>query len=349
MTRQIAATLGGAHARGIVHRDLKPENIFLVADPEVAGGERVKILDFGIAKLAGSVDPGQVKTQLGAVMGTPLYMSPEQCRGAGEVDHRTDIYALGCVLYHMLIGRPPFVAEGIGEILAMQMFEAAVPPSVARPALGDVLDPLVMRCLAKQSGERFANMAEVAAEAERLLLSIGGSGVGWAAGDGAGGSIDWRAPSLVRTPTTLGGAAGARETAAAAPGGAGRRRGGLVIAAAVVMVGAAVAGVLAFGGGGGGGGGTNEPAGASLPEVPAIAVDAGVVEMIAIDAPEAPPIDAPRRCQSMRPSRRSTGPRRNLTAAAQEARGHGQATGRQARAPAAGLSDDENGVPTQRC
>ena len=220
-----------------MHRDLKPENVFLVPDPEVAGGERVKILDFGIAKLAGAARPAPGRRpQPARVIGTPLYMSPEQCRGAGEVDHRTDVYALGCVLYQMLIGRPPFVAEGMGEILAMQMFEAAVPPSVARPALGDVLDPLVMRCLAKQSGERFANMAEVAAEAERLLLSIGGSGVGWAAGDGAGGSIDWRAPSLVRTPTTLGGAAGARETAAAAPGGAGRRRGGLVIAAAVVMV-----------------------------------------------------------------------------------------------------------------
>src|SRR5436190_4389467 len=75
--RQVASTLGAAHARGIVHRDLKPENVFLVRDPEVPGGERAKILDFGIAKLTG--DPS-VKTSTSAVMGTPAYMSPEQCR-----------------------------------------------------------------------------------------------------------------------------------------------------------------------------------------------------------------------------------------------------------------------------
>src|ERR1041385_6396596 len=79
--RQIASSLGAAHQRGIVHRDLKPENIFIVRDPEVPGGERAKILDFGIAKLTGD---SIVKTQTSSVMGTPIYMSPEQCRGAGH-------------------------------------------------------------------------------------------------------------------------------------------------------------------------------------------------------------------------------------------------------------------------
>src|SRR5262245_23764831 len=100
LLRQVAASLGAAHARGIVHRDLKPDNIFVVPDPEAVGGERTKILDFGIAKLAGQ--GVGVKTQTSAVMGTPTYMSPEQCRGAGEVDQRSDIYSLGCILYEIL-------------------------------------------------------------------------------------------------------------------------------------------------------------------------------------------------------------------------------------------------------
>src|SRR2546423_4199174 len=115
-TRQVAGSLAAAHSRGIVRRDLKPDNIFMVRDPEAIGGERPKILDFGIAKLTGD-DPGRMRTRTGAVMGTPVYMSPEQCRGAGQLDHRSDIYSLGCVLYHLIAGRPPFDFEGMGEIL----------------------------------------------------------------------------------------------------------------------------------------------------------------------------------------------------------------------------------------
>src|SRR6476619_3928398 len=131
--RQVASALGAAHARGIIHRDLKPENIFLVRDPEVPGGERAKILDFGIAKLA-SADGGS-KTQTSAVMGTPTYMSPEQCRGAGHVDQRSDVYALGCVLFALLVGRPPFLAEGIGDIIAMHLREQAPVPSLIVPGI----------------------------------------------------------------------------------------------------------------------------------------------------------------------------------------------------------------------
>jgi serine/threonine protein kinase len=126
--RQVAASLAAAHSMGIVHRDLKPENIFLVRDHEVAGGERAKILDFGIAKLADD-HPGKIKTHAGALMGTPVYMSPEQCRGAGEVDHRSDVYALGCVMFHLLVGRPPFDHEGLGEILAAHLREPPPAPS----------------------------------------------------------------------------------------------------------------------------------------------------------------------------------------------------------------------------
>lgn len=111
LARQLSSSLAAAHDRGIVHRDLKPGNVFLVRDPEVPGGERTKILDFGICKLG---DPEcTTTTQTGTMLGTPVYMSPEQCRGAGRVDHRSDIYSLGCVLFHMLAGRPPFDCESV--------------------------------------------------------------------------------------------------------------------------------------------------------------------------------------------------------------------------------------------
>jgi serine/threonine protein kinase len=112
-TRGIASALAPAHAQGIVHRDLKPDNIFLVRDPDMLGGLRPKILDFGIAKVTEAQRIGGVsKTRTGAVLGTPTYMSPEQCRGTGEIDARSDLYAVGCILYEMLVGRPPFALRG---------------------------------------------------------------------------------------------------------------------------------------------------------------------------------------------------------------------------------------------
>jgi len=108
IARQIAGALAAAHGKGIVHRDLKPDNIFLVSDPEVPGGERIKLLDFGIAKLAGESSATVNVTETGSVMGTPTYMAPEQCRGVA-VDHRADLYSLGCIVFELCTGRPPFV------------------------------------------------------------------------------------------------------------------------------------------------------------------------------------------------------------------------------------------------
>jgi eukaryotic-like serine/threonine-protein kinase len=168
--RQVAMSLATAHSHGIVHRDLKPENIFMVRDHEVAHGERAKILDFGIAKL--STEVGGKKTNTGALLGTPMYMSPEQCRGAGEVDHRSDIYSLGCMLFHLVVGAPPFIGEGIGDVIVAHLREPAPAPSSRLPGVPGAFDALVLRCLAKQPGERFATMAEVAAALEHLMAQL---------------------------------------------------------------------------------------------------------------------------------------------------------------------------------
>jgi serine/threonine-protein kinase len=166
--RQVASTLGAAHARGIVHRDLKPENIFMVRDPEVASGERAKILDFGIAKLS---DNAGVKTQTNAIMGTPQYMSPEQCRGSGKVDARSDVYALGCVMTALITGAPPFSAEGHGELIVMHMQQPAPPLSSRVPHVPPTVEAIAAKCLTKDVNERFASGTELAQALATLITS----------------------------------------------------------------------------------------------------------------------------------------------------------------------------------
>jgi serine/threonine-protein kinase len=167
--RQVATTTGIAHACGVVHRDLKPDNIFVVRDPEVDGGERAKLLDFGIAKLANG--SSSVRTATSALMGTPTYMSPEQCRGAGSVDQRSDVYSLGCVLFALVAGRPPFVADGSGEVIAMHLREAAPLASTRTTGVPHALDEVIARCLAKDPADRFASAGELAAALRRIQPS----------------------------------------------------------------------------------------------------------------------------------------------------------------------------------
>ena len=164
IVQQTTDALGAAHRAGIIHRDLKPENLFLAADTAVPGGERVKVLDFGIAKL---MEPGGIShTGTNMLMGTPPYMSPEQCRGGKHVDERSDIYSLGCILFQLVCGRPPFVYESIGEQIAAHLHES--PPSPSSLAGPTALEPIIRRCLAKSPDERFASMADVAAALDRV-------------------------------------------------------------------------------------------------------------------------------------------------------------------------------------
>jgi serine/threonine protein kinase len=168
LMRQVAGALAAAHDAGIVHRDLKPHNLFVVADPDLPGGERVKVLDFGVCKLAGDFGSGE-KTREGRLLGTPKYMAPEQCRGAGHVDARADVYAFGCILYELATGAAPFCGEGHGELIAQHIYETPPRPSRKNPAIDRDLEALIMRCLQKSPSARPPDMRDVAAALEQIL------------------------------------------------------------------------------------------------------------------------------------------------------------------------------------
>ncbi len=170
--RSACGALAAAHATGVVHRDLKPDNIFLVPDLEAPIGVRCKLLDFGIAKLTAQ-GAATGMTQTGAVMGTPTYMSPEQCRGSGDVDARADLYSLGCIFYELVTGRPPFVCEGAGELLGSHLFVEPVPPS--RMVQGITLEgeTLILQLLAKLPARRVQSARELAARVSALAQAHG--------------------------------------------------------------------------------------------------------------------------------------------------------------------------------
>ncbi len=166
----VADALHAAHATGIVHRDLKPDNTYLTAQKSQQAELTVKVLDFGIAKLlSGGSAAGSSATRTGSLIGTPLYMSPEQCRGVPNIDHRADIYSLGCVLYEMVVGQPPFVAEAPGDILMAHMLQVAPALSTFDSSVPPSIDALVAMMLAKDPAERPQSMAEVVATCEVLL------------------------------------------------------------------------------------------------------------------------------------------------------------------------------------
>jgi serine/threonine-protein kinase len=165
---RLASALAAAHAKGIVHRDLKPENIFLAIDRSGDAPLGVKILDFGIAKLADS-HFGSSKTRTGSLLGTPSYMAPEQCRGLPNVDHRVDVYSLGCILFEMLTGRRVFELENPGDLLVAHI---SLPPpqlSAVIPEVPPQIDALVSGMLAKNPDERPQRMEAVVSVFEALL------------------------------------------------------------------------------------------------------------------------------------------------------------------------------------
>ncbi|MEZ4402760.1 MAG: serine/threonine-protein kinase [Kofleriaceae bacterium] len=156
---QCAAALTASHGKGIIHRDLKPANIFLCHHP--FDPIFVKVLDFGIAKLT-TPDANARKTQLGIVLGTPAYMSPEQCEGKGAIDHRSDVYSLGVVLYEMLTGTVPFDGD-IRDILLAHLRQPAPPPRTRNPSIPPAWEALCLRMLEIHKEARPQSMQEVAA------------------------------------------------------------------------------------------------------------------------------------------------------------------------------------------
>src|SRR5712692_6689295 len=197
--QQVAEGLAKAHSANIVHRDLKPDNIMITREGDA------KILDFGLAKLieqrptsTSAEGSSEVATAVmpqhstpGTVMGTVGYMSPEQAQGkTKEIDHRSDIFSFGCILFEAATGKKPFEGESVIKSLHMVVYEPAPPIADFNPSAPSELQRIVRRCLAKDPDERYQSIKEVAIELKDLRREIGGAG------------IDTTAPPPTRSETT---------------------------------------------------------------------------------------------------------------------------------------------------
>ena len=273
VAKQLCDGLGAAHERSIVHRDLKPDNIYLIKRGQ--DSDFVKVLDFGIAKVGGS---SSKLTKAGSVFGTPHYMSPEQCAGA-QVDQRTDIYALGIILYEMCSGRVPFDADNLMGILTKQMYEQPVALRDLAQAtdLPPDLDAVIMKCLSKSTEARYQTMAEMHADLERVESGLTPQAVADA--------VD-RAASGVRDPTgritVTGRQSAIRLSSTDIPEAPSRRGMWVALALGVTLVGAATVGA-AFSMGG-----STQPTG--LTSTPLTPTDTPVT---VTPTPETPPVVDP--------------------------------------------------------
>ncbi len=155
---QLLDGLATMHAAGIVHRDLKPANLFLARTPH--GGENVKILDFGVSKFEPKQGDGSV-TATGVVMGTPFYMSPEQARGDKSVDHRSDLYSVGVILYEAVTGRLPFTGSNFQEIFFKIVLETAPGVEEVEPSADPKLAQIIRKAMSREPAERYQSAAEL--------------------------------------------------------------------------------------------------------------------------------------------------------------------------------------------
>ncbi len=241
---QACEAMAEAHAQAIVHRDLKPQNLFLTTRPD--GTPCVKVLDFGISKagFAGDV------THTAAIMGSPSYMSPEQLKSSKDVDPRTDLWALGVILYQLVSGRLPFNADTMAELVVQVLHDEPPPLSTLRAGVPPAFEAVIARCLVKDREQRYANIAELVADlasfapsgpdalvrVSRLLKVVPRPATVPSVRLGPGATTFVSGPGPT---TTLGGAAG--DVSISATRSTSRR--GLAVAIAGVVV---VAGVLVF-------------------------------------------------------------------------------------------------------
>jgi len=176
--KQTLAGLGAAHMRGIIHRDIKPSNIFIAR--EIDGREIVKILDFGISKLQkkGDDPEGNELTEDGTVLGTPLYMSPEQAAGKRElVDHRTDIYACGVILYKALTGVHPYKGRNYNEVMHSIFTSEPEKPSTLNPQISPEMEEVIMKAMARELGDRFQSAEEFASSMGAFMVETTQAGL----------------------------------------------------------------------------------------------------------------------------------------------------------------------------
>jgi serine/threonine-protein kinase len=172
IVKQVASALGAAHDKGIVHRDVKPENVYLVRRGDL---DFVKVVDFGVSKAVRSQEEAgsewQRLTRTGAVLGTPLFMSPEQAGGSEDIDHRADIWATALILYECLTGELPFRGNNYLGVIAQIQNKDVQPPSALRPELGipEAVDRMVMHGLEKDRTRRYQHMTAFEQDVDRLL------------------------------------------------------------------------------------------------------------------------------------------------------------------------------------
>jgi eukaryotic-like serine/threonine-protein kinase len=157
---QACEALADAHVLGIVHRDLKPANLFLLQRSD--GSPCVKVLDFGISKMTGTSASNMQMTKTTAVMGSPLYMSPEQMASSRDVDARSDIWALGAILYELLTAKPPFLADTLPQVCALILQSNPEPMRATRPDVPEAVERVVLKCLEKKREDRYQNVGEFA-------------------------------------------------------------------------------------------------------------------------------------------------------------------------------------------
>ncbi len=170
VTLHVADAMYEAHQHGIIHRDLKPGNVFLVPDTAVAGGERAKVLDFGVARLRTLENSSD--TLVGQIIGTPGYLSPEQAQGWLEIDQRSDIYALGCLFYKMLCGRTPFRGEGVRDVIKAHIHTRPAPVHMRDPSIPVSVSRIVSKLLEKNPQGRHQSMSELIASLRNVQRSL---------------------------------------------------------------------------------------------------------------------------------------------------------------------------------
>ena len=242
IARQLLNGLSAAHAAGVVHRDLKPDNVFLLRH-KAGWADFVKIIDFGISKFQATSgdENGMRMTATGVVMGTPFYLSPEQARGSNDADHRSDIYAVGVILYEAVTGQVPFQAQNFNELIFKIVLEEAQPAHVVAPGVDRDFSQIIMKAMARNPADRFQSAAELSAALEAWAAAVGLSLSGPIVSSDTGRGSGSLPPNVTRsaTPASWGGTQ--REPAFETP----KKRTGLI--AGLAALGVALIAGLAFG------------------------------------------------------------------------------------------------------